>query len=224
MTLVRSVLDLGYFREEARGDEEKLRGIIACARAIRGATGPGRVYAEQKMWDELESVSYECRWQLEAANLPILLGFSIHPTMSSETAASLQVLGQIVDYALESIRFVHPRDSFSSRRRSMAFQILACACRVVDVPRAFEEARAAVRAGRAIECLGALNLLEAYYLRRTALPDDDVITELQALADRTKSRCVAVAALNVLVKTGVIGELTALDRIDSKKQDGSRFW
>src|ERR1051326_5405526 len=126
--LVRSVLDLGFFRGQVRGDEDKVRGIIACARAIRCASGPGRVYAEQKMWDELESVACECRWQLEAANLPLLLGFSIQPTMSSETVSSLQVLGEIVDYALESIRFVRPRDVFSSRRRSMAFLILACAC------------------------------------------------------------------------------------------------
>jgi hypothetical protein len=160
---------------------------------------------------------------VEAANLPILLDFSIHPTMSSETASSLQVLGQIVDYALESIRFVRPRDAFGGRRRSMAFEILAGASRVVDVPRALGEARAAVRAGRAIECLGAVNFLDTYYERRTAQPADEVITELEALVDRTKSRCAAVAALNVLVKTRIIGELTALDRIDSRKRDGSRF-
>src|SRR5213592_3115553 len=93
--LVRSVLDLGFFREELRGDEEKIRGIIACARAIRGATGPGRAYAEQKVWDELESVACECRWQLEAAKLPLLPGLSVRPTMNSETVSSLQVLGQI---------------------------------------------------------------------------------------------------------------------------------
>ena len=53
---------------------------------------------------------------------------------------------------------------------------------------------------------------------RDEAPDDDLVTALLGVAERTRSRSIAFGALNFLVETGTISEFQALDRMDAWKE------
>ena len=53
---------------------------------------------------------------------------------------------------------------------------------------------------------------------RDEAPDDDLVEALLGVAERTRSRSIAVGALNFLVETGAISEFQALDRMDAWKE------
>ena len=51
---------------------------------------------------------------------------------------------------------------------------------------------------------------------------DDIHTALLTVAERTDSRSTATGALNVLVETGEISDMEALDRLDAWKNNHYR--
>jgi hypothetical protein len=53
---------------------------------------------------------------------------------------------------------------------------------------------------------------------RDEVPDDELVEALLGVAERTRSRSIAVGALNFLVETGAISEFQALDRMDAWKE------
>ena len=81
------------FEDELAGDIGKVRELIAVARAIRNATGPGRSVAEQKIMDTLKGIAWTCCSVLEEADVPRI------PDLATATGA-LNVLvetGEISD-------------------------------------------------------------------------------------------------------------------------------
>ena len=77
--LFHATWELVRFEDELAGDIGKVRELIAVARAIRDATGPGRSVAEQKIIDTLKGIAWTCCSVLEEAGVPRIL-ISLQPT------------------------------------------------------------------------------------------------------------------------------------------------
>jgi hypothetical protein len=70
---------------------------------------------------------------------------------------------------------------------------------------------------------GAIIFLEDYIKAREGMEvPDDIHTALLTVAKTTDSRSTATGALNVLVETGEISDMEALDRLDDWKQEHYR--
>jgi hypothetical protein len=65
---------------------------------------------------------------------------------------------------------------------------------------------------------GAFPFLTGYYVSRDESPTGEIVDKLLALSQAANSRTVVFGALNVLVETGVIGELEALPQLDDWKE------
>jgi hypothetical protein len=68
--LFHATWELVRFEDELVRDIGKVRELIAVARDIRNATGPGRSVAEQKILDTLKGIAWTCCSVLEEAEVP----------------------------------------------------------------------------------------------------------------------------------------------------------
>ena len=137
----------------------------------------------------------------------------VHPADSRALAHN--VVAELRDYALECLRFnARPRDAFAGARRGQSFEILGIAGRLFDLPEALDMARQALRRSRSQTVRGAIIFLEDYFKAREGMEvPDDIHTALLTVAETTDSRSTATGALNVLVETGEISDMEALDRL-----------
>jgi len=199
--LRRAALCVDRFGESLAGDPQKTKALIEVVRAVRQSTGRGSSSAEARLMEALVSTAYWCGDELAQGSSP-------------DAEARQEVLRELAGYAAECLGFRRPRDSFGGRRRSIAFEILAWAAPEVEVPEAVTIARSIVQSGDGDDFHGAIEFLLERFQDRDEVPDDDLVGALLGVAERTRSRSIAVGALNFLVETGVISDLQALDRID----------
>jgi hypothetical protein len=216
--LMGAVFGVFHFFEELLRDPERVHNLLDVARALRASTGPGRAIAEDRMMNHLDHLTRESSYILEKAGHDRLADREVAGILTPKARRVRQIVLGLCGYALECLDFKRPHDSFGGRRKLLAFEILATASKVIELPEAVARAREAVRKGRGTAVRGALEFLRDYYVRRKAAPPHDVVEELEALVDRTDSRWIALGALNVLVDTKVISELIALGRMDDWKE------
>jgi hypothetical protein len=219
--LFRATGELVRFEDELAGDIGKVRELIAVARAIRDATGPGRSVAEQKIIDTLKGIAWTCCSVLEEAGVPRNPDLAGADALIPHLRRSISIVAELRDYAMECLRFnARPRDAFAGARRGQSFEILGIAGRLFDLPEALDMARQALRRGRGRSqtVRGAIVFLEDYFKAREGMEvPDDIHTALLTVAETTDSRSTAAGALNALVETGEISDMEALDRLDDWK-------
>ena len=217
--LFQATWALMRFEGELARDMGKLRELLAVARAIRNATGPGRSVAERKIMDSLKAIAWTCSSVLEAADVPRISDLAAADRLIPRLRRSLLIVAELRDYALECLRFnARPRDAFAGARREQSFEILGIAGRLFDLPEALDMARQALRRSRSQTVRGAIMFLEDYFKARAGMDvPADIHTALLTVAETTDSRSTATGALNVLVETGEISDLQALDRLDDWK-------
>jgi hypothetical protein len=198
-------------------DTGKVRELIAIARAIRDATGPGRSIAEQKIMDTLKGITRTCCSVLEEAGVPPIPDLAAADALIPDLRRSILIVAELRDYALECLRFsARSRDAFAGARRGQSFEILGIAGRLFDLPEALDMARQALRRSQTVR--GAIIFLEDYFKAREGMEmPDDIHTALLTVAETTDSRSTATGALNVLVETGEISDMEALSRLDNWK-------
>ena len=169
--LFHATWQLVRFEGELAGDIGKVRELIAVARAIRNATGPGRSVAEQKIMDTLKGIAWTCSSVLEQDGVPRIPDLAAADGLIPDLRRSMLVVAELRDYALESLRFnARPRDAFAGARGGQSF----------------------------------------------------IHAALLTVAETTDSRSTATGALNVLVETGEISDMEALDRLDDWKDKHHR--
>lgn len=222
--LFHATWELVRFEDELAGDIGKVRELIAVGRAIRDATGPGRSVAEQKIIDTLKGIAWTCCSVLEEAGVPRIPDLAAADALIPALRRSILIVAELRDYALESLRFnARPRDAFAGARRGQSFEILGIAGRLFDLPEALDMARQALRRSRSQTVRGAIIFLEDYFKAREGMEvPDDIHTALLTVAETTDSRSTATGALNVLVETGEISDMEALDRLDDWKDKHHR--
>jgi hypothetical protein len=113
--------------------------------------------------------------------------------------------------------------NFAGARRGQSFEILGIAGRLFDLPEALDMARQALHRSRSQTVRGAIIFLEDYFKAREGMEVPyDIHTALLTVAETTDSRSTATGALNVLVETGEISDMEALDRLDDWKDKHNR--
>lgn len=127
------------FEDELAGDIEKVRELIAVARVIRDATGPGRSVAEQKIMDTLQGIAWICCSALERAGVPRIADLARANAFIPRLRRSIFIVAELRDYALECLGFnARPHDAFAGARRGQSFEILGIAGRLFDLPEALD--------------------------------------------------------------------------------------
>lgn len=222
--LFRATWELMRFEREIARDIGKVRELIGVARAIRNATGPGRSVAEQRVMDSLKGIAWTCCSVLERADVPRLPDLAAADALIPDLRRPILIIAELCDYALECLRFnARPRDAFAGARREQSFEILGIAGRLFDLPEALDMARQALRRSRSQTVRGAIVFLEDYFKAREGMEvPDDIHTALLSVAEMTDRRSTATGALNVLVETGEISDMEALDRLDDWKDKHNR--
>jgi hypothetical protein len=217
--LLHATWGLLGLEDDLAGDIEKVLELIVVARAIRDATGPGRSVAEQKIMDTLKGITWTCCSVLEEAGVRRIPDLAAADALIPDRRRSILIVAELRDYALECLRFnARPRDAFAGARRGQSFEILGIACRLFELPEALDMARQALRRSRSQTVRGAIMFLEDYFKAREGMEmPDDIHAALLTVAETTDSRSTATGALNVLVETGEISDMEALDRLDDWK-------
>jgi hypothetical protein len=216
-SLVHAVGDLSVFLYQMPADVAATRAILEVTCQLRASTGPGSRVAEERLMSSLQNLAWRCRGGLEDAGVARLPGFSAITQAPPEIQPTLHVLRELHDFALTCFAFKRSRDSFSSRRRAMAFDILGEIGRTIDLPEIVSLARQALRKARSVEAGQAADFLSHYFTTRDEAPDDETMADLLALSKRTDARSTVFSALNALVETGRISEFEAIDRMDDWK-------
>lgn len=215
--LIQAAGQLCRFRKELTLDPAKMLAVLRTLRVLRDASGAGKCSAEEEIMKHLIMVAWEDVGLLQRSGVT-LEDYRISGPHGLKP--KLQPLGAVLDILVEFARncfaYSRPHDNFGGKRRSLAFEILGMAGEMLDLPDVVELARQTVKKGRA-DALGAISFLEQYLGSRGEQPDGDQKAGLLAYANRTPRRGLAVAALNMLVETGAIGEMTACDRMDKWK-------
>jgi hypothetical protein len=217
--LWQTTWNLRRFDEEVVRSPEKARLLIELARVARATTGPGCAVAEEKILLFMEDVVRDCGDQFVEAGGKCLPDRQALDSLAPELRTVAQIVAELTDYALDCLHHAaRPRDAFAGARRGLALNILSAGETVWERPEALEFACQALRRHRSQEVRGAINFLADYFAARPdlAMPDD-IADELLAVAENATSRSTAVGALDLLVKTLVISEWEASDRISAWK-------
>lgn len=207
------------FQDELATEAGKMQALLGFLCQPRLSDAPGRLVAEERLLECLEDTAAAIANSVTEQGLPFLPGFTASCDLPEEPPReSLRMLRLLHDFAMDCFNFKRPRDSFGGRRRAHAFAILACIARVVNLLEALALARNALSKPKSVEARLAADFLFDYLEHRDATPDDDLVEELLHLAEVTDSRSTVFAALDGLIRAGIISEFEALDRMSDWKE------
>jgi hypothetical protein len=217
--LPRAVGELWRFARELMMSPMAVKSLLETVRVVRKSSGPGKCTAEEELLNQLQRIGWNCvGWLKESGLIPAPHGTVSLQASDPELQPLCDVVILLVEFARECFAYSRPHDNFGGKRRSLTFEILGTVGDIVELPDVVELARQTIKKGRT-DAQGATTFLEVYFRARKESPDADMETALLGFAKRTKSRGLAVGALNVLVETGAIHEWEACDRIDDWKTE-----
>ncbi|KOR32857.1 hypothetical protein TI05_04675 [Achromatium sp. WMS3] len=124
---------------------------------------------------------------------------------------------QLKNFALEILEFKRTSDSFNSKRKAYAFNILNMLSETYEIPETIELCIQHLKDAKPITILAILSYLEVYINSRNIEPSTTLIKILDKKFATTKSQDVAYNILNFQVKIGFITEGMALSKIDDWK-------
>lgn len=208
----------GSISEQLVDQPEWTRELLRLLDVMRKASGAGRVVFERHVLGALTFLASQiCSIIFDDAIFPQPL--TTKPEQfPSDKRAGFALLQELCLFVMGCFRFSRPRDSFSGERRRLAFELMANASAVIEPPdELFDDLKRALNKARDQEVIGAILFCEVYYASAGGVPDD-VMQLLFGVVEKTKSRGIAAGALNVLVESGDINELEALDRMDDWKE------
>ncbi len=220
-----AVDNLHTFTDELINSVDKTHQLIELTQHAREVRGPGRDIIEVEIWRYLDRLLFRCTQELLNNNVKAISLEHITNLPDSETNVQIRILSALYNYALSCMAYkAKSRDSFSGKRRGQAYGMLAHMAYHTDLPNIVEMALKDLKKKRETNQNIAIIFLATYYEIKME-PPESVVTALLSLVERTTSRCNAVGALNILVESGDICELEALDKIGTwkEKNDGYYF-
>lgn len=210
---------INHVDEQLVFDVDRLRQLIKTLKALRDAQGAGRGRFEERAMRRLAYLAHQACGSCAKACRTLRPLSSSPDELPEEQRPAFEVLQELCLYAMDCIAYSRPRDTLAGARRSAAFEILAGAVEIFEMPESvLTDVKQRLNASRPTTFYGAFIFCEAYYsLQPNGVPED-LRTILLKLVKKTDSRSIAVGALNVLVESGNIGELEALEHIDDWKE------
>lgn len=213
--------------DQLASQPETTRELIRLLKLVRSSPGVGRVVFERAVLDGLSgSALHACASVYDESIFPKPLATNPE-TIPSERREGFVVLQELCLFAMDCLLFSRPRDSFSGERRRLAFELVSNAVDVVEPPdEFFDHVKKALNKAsnktRNQEVIGALLFCEEYYSRAGGVPDE-IVHLLYGVVEKTSSRGIATGALNVLVESGDMDELDAIDRLYDWKDRNNCF-
>lgn len=204
--LSSAVWNLMDFTEEMMRDPSKTRQLLEFGCALRSSNAVGRQVAEQRLMEHLDYLARQCCDYLQDRKLARLPGLYAVIGAPAKFQPALQVVRVLHDFALGCFEFKRPRDSFGGRRRAMAFEVLGCLSRVVDLPGVVRLAQRSLRKEESIEGRGAGQFLDQYLEERDLSWEDAMTEDLPPLNEPTGSRSTPSQTPNAPARTDAMGE------------------
>ena len=194
--------------------------MIKFGREFRDLKGPERNIIEESLFSMLRRITFPFHnnyiFDRVGDQLPIRKA-EIGTIQGKRITERLHIFLEIETFAFDSYRYKRSRDSFAGQRRAFVLDILLQLRKYFKETSGFELAVESLKRKSRAELYSAFIFLKEYYLSLEIEPEFEIIEQLYKIVDRTDIRSVATGALSVLVDTGVICELTALDRLDDWK-------
>jgi hypothetical protein len=195
--------------------------VIELENSIIEITGPHKQYLEKCIFRVLIMSAYSCEPESKLLERPKLSQDLAGVVLSAEQKLRQTLALQLLAFSEEILARNRSRDAFANKRKGLALQLLDKIDVYYDVPQCEKLYGAAIASGKEVLVPTAAEFYENYLRRRNTQPAPEILALLDKLVRKTKSRSVAVAALNLQVVTGVISELGALSEIDDWKEKNS---
>lgn len=197
---------------------ETVAPVVDLERKVVSARGANKQVIEERIFRSLGVLAD--RWDSDdEPPARVTLDPSTIEVLGDKTAIDQgRVALLLVELCREVLRLSVARDAFNSKRKALALELLGVIGNSYDVPDALDVIKEAIGSGKDIVASAGMDFYLRYLTNRSAKPTADMLSLLDQVVAKTNSRSTAVGALDLQVKTGVIGELEALSRIDEWKE------
>lgn len=203
---------------------ELIEPVIELERSIIEMAGPHKQFLEERIFSTLSTCTLYCAPEEDTLGRPKLSQDLAEAVLSSEQKRRHMLALRLVAFSEEVFTLNRVRDAFTSKRKSLVLELLDRIEAYYDVQQSEAMYGSALASGKKDLVLAAVEFYENYLHRRNTQPSLEILAILNSLVRKTKSRSVAVAALNLQVSTCVISELDALSKIDAWKERNSDRW
>lgn len=212
-----------YFRSRPSTPDD-IECVADLERKIVSAKGANKQFIEESLFECLElAVS---RWDsdeevMQPRSLEATPGNGSEEQRTRRSAAAI-----LVGLCREILPLSVARDRFNSKRKALALELLAAIGRFFEVPGALKIAREAIENKKDVVAEGGIEFYKNYLRIKNTRPTKEMLDLLDRVVAKTRSRSLAVAALDLQVKAGVIHELEALSLLDDwkAKRRGRNAW
>lgn len=198
---------------------ESLEPIMDLERKLLVVKGPNKQRIEQAIFDALTWAAGYC-----AGDDPLPECLPLTPALQKKTTDHQeklihQMALQLADFAGEMFRVKIARDSYNTKRKARALEIVGTLYRRYDFKEFKELCLSALQSNKKILICAVAEVLETRLGADKNFTLDPEIHEcLENIVTKTKDRAVAVTALNVQVEAGIISEFGALAELDNWKE------
>lgn len=192
---------------------EAFDALIELEREIMNSKGQYKRYIEEEVLGVISMISFEEKIRISEGAF-----FKLSLPKKSCNEQKVRVAEKLKEFAFQIFAMKRERDTFNSKRKGFALRMLGNIAASYDCPEASEKCLMALRSKKNDLILAAFEFLEEHYIHQKYQLASDIIEELDKIVEQTKSRSIAVGALDIQVQAGEISELEGLSRIDDWKE------
>ncbi len=208
--LFRNLYELPKYCYFNRITVQEFDSLLNLEQEIMTAKGKDKRYIEGKVLEILSRVSFEGKTQCSGTFiLRVRFVKAVNERQRQLMAEKLK------DFAFQIFSMKRDRDAYNSKRKGFALTLLGNIAVSYNCPEALENCLVALRSKKNNLILAAFEFLEEHYVSQNYQLPPDIIEELGKIVEQTKSRSIAVGALDIQVQAGEISEFGALSRIDN---------
>jgi len=212
-----------FFRHQATA--ASLEPIFTLEKRLIAARGPHRQHLETQVFQALFFSTDACEAPHPHAKRLRLEPGLVAASVSSQESQRHQLALKLAAFAQEIFHCQPPaRDAFTNKRKCLAMDLIARVSRHYDLPEAVALWTTALQSNKKALILTAIECYDDYRRDRDLPLPPEVVERLNAIAETTKDRTVAVTALNMLVEADLIDEFEAMARIDQWKEKNDSDW
>lgn len=198
-----------------------VKRLIQFGEKIRQLKGPGRHLIEEGVFKILYSQLFHLHKQFDTEDSPFPIKreelghiFEGNSELKEKMAAFLDIEA----FAYDSYEFKRVRDSYAGNRRALSLNLLMELLYYFESSKSMELAKRSLKNKGSAVLNAAFEFLRNFYVSRDRDIEDDLVEQLIKISETTKKRSIAIGALSVLVDTGMISEMHAVEMMSDWKE------
>ena len=216
--------DMSNYFVQNHATPELLEAIIGLEYKLIAANGPYKQFLEERVFQALCVSALYCAPERSDKERMVLDPALIERSTDVQQRQRCLMALKLVNFSKEIFQLTIPRDTFNTKRKGLAMDLIGRVAAYYDIPEAIELCMAAFQSNKRTLVLAAAELFENYSRRRDISLPPEMVERLDDIIRKTKDRSIAVAGLNLQVEAGLISEFEALSRIDDwKERNRDRF-